>query len=155
MAHFSTVVALDHTKVTWRLVQTILVLIFFLLTWLIRLCCIGSGGRGGAFLSLSIVPVLLFLLAGLFGGLRLLSSRCFGLLRFGPRFFYSRIFHGVALRLSSSGGDGPAPPETVLVRLPGIEARPKSGLGLGIDGFFYELFETIKLAAALFHLVLN
>ena len=159
MLYFLTIIAFDWTKVTCRPVQTISIFIIVLFLGLTKLSCIDSCGGGGAFLAISAVllALLFFLFAGFFGGLSLLlRSGWFRLLGLGPRFLYPWIFHGGPLALSLSGSRmGWSTTPVVLVRLPGIGARPESGLGFDVDGFFYKLFETIKFAAALFYLGSN
>ena len=143
MAHFLTVVTLDLASVTRRLVRAMFLLL--LLVGLPGLSCVYSGGRGGAFstLSVSASVLLLFLLAGLLGGLSLmLRSRCFVLLGFGPGLLRSRVSYRVALGASPSGV-GSVAAQTSLVHLFDVGGGLQACLGLGIDRFLYDLGPTV------------
>ena len=139
-----TVPTRDLTYVTCRSVRTTsLLILFFLLT---RLCCIDSGGRGRAFLLLLSAKssvLLLFLLVGLLGGLSLmLKSRCFRLLRFGPRLFRSRVFYRVVFGASPSR-IGSVVTQTLLIYLFDVGGRLQVCLSLDIDRFLYDFGPTV------------
>lgn len=90
-----------------------------------------------------------------FGSFRLVNSRCFALLEFEPKLFYSGVFYQVALSLSNSRINKLITPKAVLIYFLSIKIGLKSGLGLDVNGFFYKLFKTIKFVAALFYLGSN
>ena len=101
MAYFRTVKALYLTSVVGRLVRAFL---FLLLMGLPGLSCVFSGGRGGAFLTLSVSSLLLLLLLfpSFLGRLRTLGTwRCFCTSDF--RFFQPGVLHGATLPVSRIG----------------------------------------------------
>lgn len=123
---------------------------------------IDPGSWGRAFLALSAVLAVLsaffLILSDFLGGLRLgLQWLSLSFLVLGLWFFRPKVFHYRALILGLGGNriNKLATLRAMLIPLPGIGVGLEDGLGFGVNSFFYKLFETVKFAAALFHLSLN
>ena len=99
MPYFLTVIVLDLTKVTCRLIQTIFIIVFFL--GLTRLGCIDFCSRGKASSLLSAKLSALLLLRPI-GGLFLLLLLGSSFLRPSLRFIPFSVFHENTLRTSLS-----------------------------------------------------
>ena len=143
---FVKVLIRDLTYVMYCSIWTTSVLSLFLLTLLTRLCCIDSGGRGGAFLMLvlaKLLGLLLFFFVGLLGGLSLiLRSQCFGLLGFRPRLLCSKISYWVALDASPSAVESIAM-QTLVVSFFDVGGGLQASLDLDINHFLYNLGPTV------------
>ena len=149
MAFFVTIVTDDLAKVFLRLKP-------FIATQMACWSChwINLEGRSGVLrLLTSILLILLLLLfPSLLGGLSAIGALMSWSLWFLRLFWFFNpwVFYWLAIG-ASFGCWRPTTPEAVLIDFVSMEARPKGGFGLAVNGFFDKLLEAIKFSAALLH----